>query len=667
MKKFWNNLSIVHMVISGFVLLVAMIMLNNFMALKTGSELESLMSDVTEKATPLVLQTNKIAVALLQADNELKYYLLTNQVDELAPKKAEFEREKKVFEDGLMQLKSMAAGQPQLQRQIDGIIKLEKAYFKTAAEVMPQWQALLEQNKAFASKKSQFAVMTPNLKQRIADLAKDSPSNKFTADTVVSKIALLELSTNDALNQNDPKKVKSTMRRNKMQIRSIQNSAKTLGNSIPGFNGQTKDLIDQFVADTTNPKAGLLADYQKLVTVQKEMITAVQASAEQVDQAVSELIKINASAESVVDDAVSNTNQALVASRSNIIIGAIISLAIALVVGFSVARSIKKPLQNLLQVLTAVTDGDMTQQIKYTSNNEFGQLSSQVNTLVEQMRSILSKLSDASHQLNDLAKTNQVTMDKSKDELDNQRHETAGVAAAMTEMEQSVREVANAANMTLEQVNQVEQASNTGREVMALNISTTHQLSDKIQDSSNVIAEVGTLSNNIGGILDVIRGIADQTNLLALNAAIEAARAGEQGRGFAVVADEVRDLAQKTTNSTSEIQSMIENLQASARRAVNVMSECSEEMEASIAQSSDANGAMEEIQGIVTLISDMSSQIAAAAEEQQATSAEIANNINRISDISDVNYQGIEEIANAGHILEELAQNQDELVSHFKL
>ncbi|RJG41983.1 methyl-accepting chemotaxis protein [Motilimonas pumila] len=667
MKKFWNNLSIVHMVISGFVLLVAMIMLNNLMALKTGSELESLMSDVTEKATPLVLQTNKIAVALLQADNELKYYLLTNKVDELAPKKAEFEREKKEFEDGLKQLKMMATGQPQLQRQIDGIIKLEKDYFETAAQVMPQWQSLLEQNKAFASKKSQFAVMTPNLKQRIADLAKDSPSHQFTADTIVSKIAILELGTNDALNQNDPKKVKSTMRRNKMQIRSIQNSAKTLGNSIPGFNGQTKDLIDQFVADTTNPKAGLLADYQKLVTVQNEMINAVQESAKQVDQAVAELIKINASAESVVDDAVSNTNQALVASRSNIIIGALISLAIAVVVGFSVARSIKKPLQNLLQVLTAVTDGDMTQQIKYTSNNEFGQLSSQVNTLVEQMRSILSKLSEASHKLNDLATTNQVTMDKSKDELDNQRHETAGVAAAMTEMEQSVREVANAANMTLEQVNQVEQASNTGREVMALNISTTHQLSDKIQDSSNVIAEVGALSNNIGGILDVIRGIADQTNLLALNAAIEAARAGEQGRGFAVVADEVRDLAQKTTNSTSEIQSMIENLQSSARRAVNVMSECSHEMEASIAQSSDANGAMEEIQGIVTLISDMSSQIAAAAEEQQATSAEIANNINRISDISDVNYQGIEEIANAGHILEELAQNQDELVSHFKL
>ncbi|MFO6424746.1 methyl-accepting chemotaxis protein [Motilimonas sp. KMU-193] len=667
MKNFWNNLSIIRKVSLGFVLLVIMLLFTNFMSLQTGNKLESSMSDVTEKATPLVLQTSKAAVALLQVDNDLKYFLLNDKPEELDALLTQFQQGQQNFQAELNELSQMAQGQTSLSSQIASISEQEQLYFATANEVMPKWIDFVNQRAKFNLQKSQFAVMTPNLKQKIVSLSKDDPSAAFTADTLVSKISILELSTNDALNQEDPGKVKSTLRRNKLQIRSIENAAKTLASNNPDFNSQAGELVVQLVKDTTDPKSGLLADYQQLMVTQASIISQVQQSKEQVDQAINMLIEINSSAEGIVSRAVQNTKNALTTSRSNLIIVAVISLLVAFIVAFSVAVSIRKPLQSILKVLTAVTDGDMTQQVAYSSKNEFGQLAEQVNILVKQMRSILSELAEASHKLTNLAKLNQSTMDKSKHELDNQRHETASVAAAMTEMEQSVREVANAAHSTLEQVNQVEQASNTGREVMAHNISTTHQLSSKIQDSSTVIAEVGNLSNNIGGILDVIRGIAAQTNLLALNAAIEAARAGEQGRGFAVVADEVRDLAQKTTNSTTEIQSMIENLQASAAKAVEVMSECSTEMEASIAQSSDANGAMEEIQGIITLISDMSSQIAAAAEEQQATSAEIANNLNRISDISDVNYQGIEELASTGHVLEELANNQDKLVTRFKL
>ena len=667
MKNFWNNLSIIRKVSLGFVLLVLMLLFTNFMSLQTGNKLESLMADVTERATPLVLQTSKTAVALLQADNDLKYFLLNNQPAQLNELMAKFQQEQQTFETELQQLSEMAQAQPALRDQIDTITEQEKRYFSTANDVMPQWIKFVEQRDKFISQKSQFSVMTPNLKQKIINLAKDDPSAAFTADTLVSKISILELSTNDALNQEDPGKVKSTLRRNKMQIRSIESAAKTLAKANPEFTSQAADLVTQLLKDTADPKAGLLADYQALMVTQTNIIAQVKQTEEQVDQAINLLIQINNSAETVVTNAVQNTKAALTTSRSNLILVAIISLLVAFIVAYSVAISIRKPLQAILNVLTAVTDGDMTQQVRYSSKNEFGQLATQVNTLVKQMRSILSELAEASHKLSDLAKLNQSTMDKSKHELDNQRHETASVAAAMTQMEQSVREVANAANSTLEQVNQVEQASNTGREVMAHNISTTHQLSSKIQNSSTVIAKVGSLSNNIGSILDVIRGIAAQTNLLALNAAIEAARAGEQGRGFAVVADEVRVLAQKTTNSTTEIQSMIENLQASANEAVKVMSECSSEMEASINQSSEANAAMEEIQGIIMLISDMSSQIAAAAEEQQATSAEIANNLNRISDISDVNYQGIEELASTGHVLEDLAANQDSLVSRFKL
>ena len=297
----------------------------------------------------------------------------------------------------------------------------------------------------------------------------------------------------------------------------------------------------------------------------------------------------------------------------------------------------------------------------------FGVSVSQINLLIHQMGDVLKQLSQASTQLNSAAHDNRHTTESVRADLEKQRQETASVAAAMTQMEASVREVAQAANQTLERVQDVEKASEMGRKVMAGNITTTHQLAGKLQQTGKVIGDVSAMSGQIGNILDVIRGIAEQTNLLALNAAIEAARAGEQGRGFAVVADEVRNLAGRTAQSTSEIQTMIENLQQGVARAVNVMQECSREMDSCVDQSSQANNAMEEVQGIVVLISDMSSQIASAAEQQQATSADIATNLNRISDISDLNYQGIERVAETSQQLDSLAEQQEGLVQRFRL
>ena len=380
-----------------------------------------------------------------------------------------------------------------------------------------------------------------------------------------------------------------------------------------------------------------------------------------------ELSRLQQVAQDVMNKSIDNANHTLATGRMQLLGTVLLAVAFAFGVAMQLARGIRTPLRQLIDVLSSATQGDMTRRVKYPSKNEFGSLGLQVNTLVEQMGDVLMKLSEAANQLNQAAHDNRTTAERSSGELNLQRQETASVAAAMTEMEASVREVAQAAHHTLEQVMAVEKASEAGRSIMATNISTTHQLANKLSETGKVIGDVSSMSSNIGNILDVIRGIAEQTNLLALNAAIEAARAGEHGRGFAVVADEVRTLARRTADSTSEIRSMIEGLQQAVQRAVRVMNECSGEMESSVQQSSNANGAMEEIQAIITMISDMSSQIASAAEEQQATSAEISSNINRISEISDSNYEGIQEVANTSLVLDELAVQQQTLVQRFRL
>ncbi|MDW2255628.1 methyl-accepting chemotaxis protein, partial [Vibrio sp. 1569] len=201
----------------------------------------------------------------------------------------------------------------------------------------------------------------------------------------------------------------------------------------------------------------------------------------------------------------------------------------------------------------------------------FSRVSGHINTLADSLHDILVKLNEASENLASTATTNERTSSQAQSKLNAQREQTANVATAMTEMSHSVQEVAQSAQGSLEMVQRVESASEEGRNVMSSNISTINQLETRLHESVSAVSELQKMSGQIGSILDVIRNIAEQTNLLALNAAIEAARAGEQGRGFAVVADEVRVLASKTTQSTTEIESMISNLQSSSQSANQVI------------------------------------------------------------------------------------------------
>lgn len=216
-------------------------------------------------------------------------------------------------------------------------------------------------------------------------------------------------------------------------------------------------------------------------------------------------------------------------------------------------------------------------------------------------------------------------------------------------------------------VQKVESASESGRKIMSDNITTINQLETRLNQSVDAVGELQKMSSQIGSILDVIRNIAEQTNLLALNAAIEAARAGEQGRGFAVVADEVRVLAKRTTDSTSEIESMISNLQSSSSSASTVIESCMTDMELSVEQASTANSAMEEIQALILEISQMSTHITQAAAEQSETTGDIARSIEDINLIADGSYQAMSQIAQASANLTQLANQQNELVHRFTL
>jgi aerotaxis receptor len=245
-------------------------------------------------------------------------------------------------------------------------------------------------------------------------------------------------------------------------------------------------------------------------------------------------------------------------------------------------------------------------------------------------------------------------VEQSSDGIRQQQSETDQVATAITEMAASVQEVARNAQNTADAADKADAEARAGRQVVADTGTAIGRLAAEVEKASGVIQQLETRSSEITSVLDVIRGIAEQTNLLALNAAIEAARAGEQGRGFAVVADEVRTLASRTQQSTQEIQSMIEKLQDGARSAVKVMTLSREQADSSVEQARHAAASLENITRSVSVITDMSAQIATAVEEQSAVGEEINRNVVSIRHISDAN-------ADTGAQSEQAAQNVAQL------
>ncbi len=279
-------------------------------------------------------------------------------------------------------------------------------------------------------------------------------------------------------------------------------------------------------------------------------------------------------------------------------------------------------------------DGDLSQRLPVGSDDEIGKITRMFNHFVGQLEISLQQIGTEVRQLVSTADGLKSIADHSQEGVVHQQQEIENVSAAMEEMTSSAREVASLAVNTTSQAENTETETKNGRSVVLENVHSVENLSEEIGRASDAVSSLATDSQNIGGVLDVIRDIADQTNLLALNAAIEAARAGEQGRGFAVVADEVRTLASRTQASTEEIQEMISELQAGAKKAVNSIERGNESIQASLDQAGRTNEVIATIADSISNIRDLNTQIATSAEEQTATSEEMDGNLRSIANIS---------------------------------
>lgn len=666
--KTTKQTSVIRRMYTGFAVMVLLFAATIYLMLDGTSRIYRQLETVTVDALPLVSLSNQTSVRLLAADKIFKDFLTSKNPDRMTAYEGNFSKAHETFNQALNQLVDAAEGNPALSSNLNKLIALEDRYFNEARSAMSNYRTqLLAQEERLKSAR-RFQQLHGELDMRMKEYVEDqtSISVKMMAKNYFVKLRQTETITSDALATDDIAVIEKAVRDNKRFVNHLNNAYRSLSSMIPELKPTFDKSIDQYTRDI-GKSGGVLDAHFRYVDSRNKLYDNIARLAAEIDQATNLLDTFRTQANNHMDEAIANADNAYSSGLSNaILIGVIVTL-FAVFIGWYLAQSVRKPLQSTLLTLEALTDGDMTKRSELSQFREFDRLNRHINTLADNLQEVLGKLSQASGELTTVAEENQSTTSQAKHRLNEQRHQTASVATAMTEMEQSVTDVSHSAQNTMERVNEVEQASNTGREVMSRNINTAHLLSERLDESVHAVSNLQEMSSSIGSILDVIRNIADQTNLLALNAAIEAARAGDQGRGFAVVADEVRVLAKRTTDSTAEIESMIQRLQSSSGQAVTVIQGCVSEMENSITQASDANSAMEEIQAIILEISQMSSQIAQAAEEQRSTTGSIARSLEDISHIADSNYSAMEEVAEASAKLDTLAHQQNNLVLRFKL
>ncbi|NBA96535.1 methyl-accepting chemotaxis protein [Pseudomonas sp. R5(2019)] len=436
------------------------------------------------------------------------------------------------------------------------------------------------------------------------------------------------------------------------QLDAALNDVRALNNHVPGEQAR----IDRF-------EAALLSYSQAVRTFKDANQQAVIARQEMTVQGAAIVKRSDALYQIQLTRRDSESAQA----RTLQTISTLLALIFGVLAAWIITRQITGPLRETLEEVERIASGDLSRDIRVTRRDELGVLQQGIQRMGATLRDLIGGIRDGVTQIASAAEELSAVTEETSAGVNSQKVETDQVATAMHEMAATVQEVARNAEQASQAATDADIQARDGDKVLAQAIGQIERLADEVRRSTDAMSRLQQESVKIGSVMDVIKSVAEQTNLLALNAAIEAARAGEAGRGFAVVADEVRGLAQRTQKSTEEIEELVAGLQSGTQQVANVMLSSRSLTDSSVELTRQAGDSLENITRTVSNIQSMNQQIAAAAEQQSAVAEQISRSILNVRDVSEQTAAASEETAASSVELARLGNQLQMMVSHFRI
>jgi len=671
------NLTVAMRIIGGFTIILILLVLTSVTSWLNLNKISDSTEQQNQLAIPTLKGSNQLTLELNQMANFTLKGFYETKLSSLEENLQAFNTVKAQFVPAFKQLKALVENENNLISNLNKVTKIYSTFEQNALSVFENRKISIEQQNALTEKVSNLEEKADDAVTLLLDLADhDLAESKLQHAINLSEqlenqfngIVSSSFEYRDTLADGTADLIESEISFNLEGAQSSVNDiiAELTMNDVDDI---AQDLSSAFtdIEDLLSPNNGVLFHKRSQLAANqqaKNMLKTAEDNTKQVNKILDKQVDLanqaTIQASELVKSSVASGN-----TKTAIIMAA--SILIAIVIARFTLISITRPLARVNDMLNIVASGDLSRKLDESGQDEFALLAKNCNLLIDSLRNLIEGIVNRSSQLAAAAEQTSAVTAESTTAIEEQRNQVEQAASATTEMSSTAQSVLASANDALGEIKHADDEAERVKTISARNRKTIEQLAGEVESAAQVINQLQQDSASIGGILDVIRGIAEQTNLLALNAAIEAARAGEQGRGFAVVADEVRTLASRTQESTSEIQTMIEALQLGAGKAVTVMDAGQSKAADCVNQSEEADKALETITHAVHEAFDRSSQIATAAEEQSVVAHEISENLESIVAIAEQTTAGSQQTAASSSEVAKLSEELQQSVQEFKL
>ena len=670
------NLTVRQRIWGGFIVITLLLLFIGGNSLIRITNIDQSTQRVNQLSLPALDKSYELQVEFILMSKSAQASFYTTSQDELATIRKNFTEQKKRYDSSYQELQQIVSNDPKLKQSSQEVEQTYKRFAKSVDNLFKDKKTQLELNNTLRTQLENIEISAEDANSVVLDIididgleenhsrayqAANNMENNFQS-VVTNSTDMLTVKTLNTLDI-----VKNE------QVYYLEEVERSLGLIRPAIIENNADLyndLNGYVENLVNNVRGnnsLSANKKRLIDTiaqtQAELANAEKSTTEALKQLKELVDQATVLAFDLQQDVSGNVSTATIWTWIAMVIATLIAIAVAAI---TVSR-ITKPLSEVNRILDIVASGDMTQRLDDSAKDEFGELSRSCNTLIESLRTLIQGIISRSTQLAAASEETSAITEESSQAIRNQQAQVEQAATATTEMSSTSQAVSSSAQQALSEIKNADKEADRVKGISSQNKATIEQLAREVDDASQVINKLHKDSASIGGILDVIRGIAKQTNLLALNAAIEAARAGEQGRGFAVVADEVRSLASKTQESTQEIQAMIESLQVGAEAAVSAMSKGKQQAESCVEQSDLANTALDSITAAVAQAHNVSEEISTAAHEQQQVSQEISERLESIVAIAEQTAEGANQTNISSSEVAKLAEELRLSVDAFKV